>query len=133
MKIKREDIILSSEQKRAIISVVNGKDTIVCLPTGHGKSIVFEITPWCHSLRADKSREDTVESEEITVVLVVSPLLALMNKQVDFQPCDLAVNCHRRRKNHRREDRSPTFLPAQKACKQRHGGKYCYLHRIRPV
>ena len=88
LKIKRKDIILSSEQKRAIISVFSGKDTIVCLPTGHGKSIVFEIVPWCYTLHTDKPGEETVESEAVeseavSVVLVVSPLLALMNKQVE--------------------------------------------------
>ena len=45
LRIKQEDNILFSKQKRAIISVFAGKDTIVRLPTGHGKSIVFEIIP----------------------------------------------------------------------------------------
>ena len=45
LRIKQEDNILLSRQKRAIFSVFAGKDIIVRLPTGHGKSIVFEIIP----------------------------------------------------------------------------------------
>ena len=40
-KIKREDIVLSSEKTVGItrLSVFVGEDNIVCLPTGYGKSI----------------------------------------------------------------------------------------------
>ena len=69
-RIKKNDLVLSEEQVAAILSVLSGRDTIVCLPTGHGKSVVFEILPWCYSFAG-------------AMVLIVSPLLSLMNKQVD--------------------------------------------------
>ena len=44
--LKRDGITLSQQQVAAILCIVNGKDTVVCLPTGHGKSVIFEVLPW---------------------------------------------------------------------------------------
>ena len=38
-KIKRESIVLSKEQNASIVNVFSGQDTVICLPTGHGKNI----------------------------------------------------------------------------------------------
>ena len=77
-KIKRESITLSKEQNAAIVTVCSEKDSIVCLPTGHGKSIIFEVAPWYHACLASEAGSYTSYS-----VLIVSPLLSLMNKQVE--------------------------------------------------
>ena len=68
--LEREDIILSKHQLDAISNVLNGRDVIVCLPTGHGKSLIFEIVPWCYESVQGCGEEvrDTVFS-----VLIVSP------------------------------------------------------------
>ena len=50
-RIKRENIVLSKEQNASIVSVFSEQDTVVRLPTGHGKSIIFEALPWCHQFR----------------------------------------------------------------------------------
>ena len=59
--LKRDGITLSQQQMAAILCVVNGKDTVVCLPTGHGKSVIFEVVPWCHEMldrqRARRGRQ----------------------------------------------------------------------------
>ncbi len=57
----------SDEQERAIKAVLEGKDVLVVLPTGAGKSFIFQITGLL--------REG--------VTLVFSPLIALMRDQVD--------------------------------------------------
>ncbi|MFA0776822.1 MAG: hypothetical protein PVTTEEND_000536, partial [Candidatus Fervidibacter sp.] len=57
----------SPEQERAIKAVLTGKDVLVVLPTGAGKSFIFQIT----GLLRDG------------VTLVFSPLIALMRDQVD--------------------------------------------------
>ncbi|MEZ8218928.1 ATP-dependent DNA helicase, RecQ family [Candidatus Fervidibacteria bacterium JGI MDM2 SSWTFF-3-K9] len=57
----------SPEQERAIKGVLTGKDVLVVLPTGAGKSFIFQIT----GLLRDG------------VTLVFSPLIALMRDQVD--------------------------------------------------
>lgn len=57
----------SEEQERATKAVLAGKDVLVVLPTGAGKSFIFQIT----GLLRDG------------VTLVFSPLIALMRDQVD--------------------------------------------------
>ena len=38
-KIKK----LSDEQFKALYRFLNGRDTFACLPTGHGKTLIYEI------------------------------------------------------------------------------------------
>jgi len=65
------------EQQEAIISFVQGKDVFISLPTGSGKSLCFFALP----LMFDKLRHN---SEPRCIVIVLSPLLALMKTQVSF-------------------------------------------------
>ena len=69
-KIKKGSVVLIEQQLASIDSVVLRKDTVVCLPTGHGKSIIFEVVPWCQQF------------SDVHLVLIVSPLVSLMDKQV---------------------------------------------------
>ena len=64
------------EQRKAIHSIYRGRDVFVWLPTGFGKSLCYEVLPFVmdHKL----SRIDAKSS----LVLVVSPLIALMTDQV---------------------------------------------------
>ena len=41
LHIWRYSFLLSAHQKEALKSILSGKDTFVCLPTGHGKSIIL--------------------------------------------------------------------------------------------
>lgn len=54
-------------QEEAILAALSGKDTLVMLPTGTGKSICYQLTGYCLD----------------GTVIVVSPLLSLMQDQVD--------------------------------------------------
>lgn len=58
---------LRPEQERAIASAIAGRDTLVVLPTGFGKSATYQVA----SMVLD------------TPVLLVSPLLALLSDQLD--------------------------------------------------
>ena len=65
------------QQKEAVFSVLCRKDTVVVLPTGYGKSFVFQVLPRFMD-RLRRVREDSPR----TIVLMVSPLIALMEDQV---------------------------------------------------
>ena len=60
--LKRVGITLSQQQMAAILCVVNGKDTIVSLPTGHGKSVIFKVVPWCHEMLVKGLGEEDKEA-----------------------------------------------------------------------
>ena len=58
-------------QERAVDAVLAGRDAVVLLPTGAGKSLCYQV-PAITRARRDRC-----------VTIVVSPLIALMNDQVD--------------------------------------------------
>ena len=64
---------LKSQQSEAIFQFLHGRDVFVALPTGYGKSLCYMALPWIF----DRLRGVTNQS----VVLVVSPLVALMADQ----------------------------------------------------
>ena len=68
---------LKEEQERVIIAFVNGHDVFVCLPTGFGKSLCYFCLP---------SIFDAINchASPWSIVLVISPLQALMQSQVDL-------------------------------------------------
>ena len=61
--------ILKDEQRTAIKAFVDRKDVFAVLPTGFGKSLIYQLTP----MVAKKMGRN-----ENPVVIVVSPLVALM-------------------------------------------------------
>ena len=64
---------LRDKQKEAILAFVKGRDVFVSLPTGSGKSL-------CYSILLKVF--DRVKKKSSSIVIVVSPLIALMKDQV---------------------------------------------------
>ncbi len=65
---------LKPEQKACIVQFASGNDVFVSLPTGYGKSLCYTLLPLVFDLlRGVKGK---------SIVMVVSPLLALMKDQV---------------------------------------------------
>jgi len=65
---------LKPEQRMSVQKFVNGNDVFVSLPTGYGKSLCYILLPRVFDLlRGVKNK---------SIVLVVSPLIALMKDQV---------------------------------------------------
>ena len=65
---------LRKEQQNAIEHVVKQEnDLIALLPTGYGKSLIYQILPTLHDMRKDVRR----------IVAVVTPLNAIMDQQVE--------------------------------------------------
>ena len=66
-------IQLSPEQEAAVTSIIKRRDVFVYLPTGAGKSICYAILPLLF---------DTITKTKGSIVIVISPLIALMKDQV---------------------------------------------------
>ena len=60
-------------QEEVVLEFLSGHDVFVSLPTGEGKSLCYAILPWT---------VDLLEGREGSIVVVVSPLIALMQEQV---------------------------------------------------
>ena len=60
------------EQREALRSALCGRDMFVTLPTGFGKSAIYQALPYCVEVLGDDSTRIK------PVVLVMSPLIALI-------------------------------------------------------
>ena len=76
-QLKMESVTLKEEQRSAMEAVYNGYDVFVWLPTGYGKSLCYQVLPFIMDFKLG-----LVESSKHSLVLVVSPLVALMVDQV---------------------------------------------------
>jgi len=65
---------LKEKQLETLQSLYEGKDTIAVLPTGYGKSVIFQLLP--HFLQKVNGLSDPM------IVLVIAPLNAIMQNQV---------------------------------------------------
>ena len=66
---------LRKEQHSAIKALVDDKrDTMVLLPTGYGKSLIYQLLPEVHKIPGDQRH----------IVIVISPLTAIMKEQTQF-------------------------------------------------
>ena len=72
-KIKK----MSHEQFKALYHFLNGRDLFACLPTGHGKTLIYHIAV----LVARTGKVKILPSN--VLVVVVSPLNALMSDQLE--------------------------------------------------
>lgn len=80
LSVGYRDIILRVKQVICLEAPYLRKDLLAVLPTGYGKSLVFHVLP-----RLLTERDTTLTSPSSTcksVVLVVSPLNALMYDQI---------------------------------------------------
>ena len=65
---------LREKQQETLQHLFEGRDVISVLPTGYGKSVIYQLLPWMFQKKHDQ--------ETPMIVLVVSPLTALMEDQV---------------------------------------------------
>ena len=84
---------LKPEQLSAIDAILRGRDTFVSVPTGFGKSLVYQVLPFCADWLT--GRVTGISTSSKPVVMVVSPLLSLMHDQVCLR-LDGAVAHHAR-------------------------------------
>ena len=84
---------LSTEQYKAIWNYINRKDVFAILPTGHGKSLIFQLIPeLCRRLKALNLIHPRVSSEPI--LLVICPLNSLIDSHLkDLVKCGISATC----------------------------------------
>ena len=75
-KCKFDNIFLKVKQYKILDALMSGRDVIGVLPTGYGKSIIYQLLPFIYEYHS--------KNESSNIVIVVSPLNALMNDQVKF-------------------------------------------------
>ena len=68
--------LLRERQLQALYSFVSGEDVFVNLPTGYGKSLIFQMAPLIHVWMHENVTIGSWKKEPI--ILIISPLLALM-------------------------------------------------------
>ena len=65
--------VMKEEEVVAVKAILEGKDIFVVLPTGYGKSLCYMALPFLF---------DTMGSEEGSIIIVVTPLTAIIKDQV---------------------------------------------------
>ena len=76
--LQSSGLVLKPQQKEAVNLVWDGKDVFILLPTGFGKSIIYELLPFLFDYKLER-----VDTGTRSLVIVVSPLISLMADQVD--------------------------------------------------
>ena len=72
------------EQQNVIINFLNGRDVFAVLPTGYGKSLCFACLPYIF----DKLYQSTN-----SIIVVITPLTAIINDQVSKSKLYLLTHC----------------------------------------
>ncbi len=65
---------LKPEQEECLVHILNGGDVVALLPTGFGKSLIYQLLPIISRIKC----QDTGKA----IIVIVSPLVALMDDQV---------------------------------------------------
>ena len=87
-----DELQLKTEQRKALSAVLNKKDTIVVLPTGYGKSLVYLLLPF--AMRYIGRRRGTDTNVQPSVVVVIEPLCSLVDDQMKrATSMNLRANC----------------------------------------
>jgi len=71
---------LKESQFQALYSFICGEEVFVNLPTGSGKSLIFQMAPLVHMWMHENT--SVIHWKKYPVVLIICPLLALMQDQV---------------------------------------------------
>ena len=83
-------IKLYAERENALFHFLSRENVFVNLPTSYGKSMIFQIAP----LVASELSKSCTQFEAHCIIIVISPLVALMNDQVG---CRNPVLCRKPR------------------------------------
>ncbi|KAL9988747.1 hypothetical protein ACROYT_G003230 [Oculina patagonica] len=80
-------VVLKREQKQAVASLLDGKDVMAVLPTGFGKSMIYQ----CFVLAKEMVESSAGCSSGRPSCLVIVPLRSIIDEQIRSNELDLAV------------------------------------------
>ena len=78
-RVGKPGLVLKDKQLEALKCLYSGSDVFLWVPTGYGKSICFQTLPFLFDAKLGRT---SAPPSQRSVVLVVSPLVALMVNQV---------------------------------------------------
>ena len=76
---------LKNGQRKSMEAFLDNRDAMVILPTGHGKSLIYQSAPYLHDFSRHSSVCSCKEDDHVptkSIAVIVSPLIALMKDQV---------------------------------------------------
>ena len=77
--LRQEHIVLKDKQLEVLQELYRGNDVFAWFPTGYGKSVCYQLLSFSF---AHKLKHTSSPAFELSVVLVISPLVSLMVDQV---------------------------------------------------
>ena len=77
---------LKKEQLDVIVKYAMGRDVFAVLPTGYGKSLCYQCLPYVFNKLFFDGREHS------SIIIVISPLIAIMKDQVNMKYCSMHVS-----------------------------------------
>lgn len=82
--IGKTDITIKQFQRDVITGYLKGNDVFCTAPTGQGKSITYELAPFCieYMQKTNFNQEDQSQNKVAHIVIIIQPLIALMKEQV---------------------------------------------------
>ena len=95
-KVNTEIDRLTEHQLKALNNFLCGKDSFVCLPTGHGKSLIYQL---CPVVVKELSSSGLEQFPTDPIVIVISPLNSLIADQIGsceklgIKACKLDSDC----------------------------------------
>ena len=66
---------LRVQQQKEVVKFISGRDVFISLPNGSGKSLCYSVLPWTNDRLRNRRKPSSL-------IIVVSPLVALMKDQV---------------------------------------------------
>ena len=79
-KLKLCNVELKEQQRVVVEHIYNGNDVCSWLPTGYGKSLCYQHTPYRVDCKLEKCGEE--DCGYVVIVAIVSPIVLLMIEQV---------------------------------------------------
>ncbi len=79
-KLKLCNVELKEQHRVVVEHIYNGNDVCSCLPTGYGKSLCYQHTPYRVDCKLQKCGEE--DCGYVVIVAIVSPIVLLMIEQV---------------------------------------------------